>query len=272
MSTSPAPTISLCIPIYNGEKHLRACLDSVAAQTRMPDEIILADNASRDASLSLCREFQAAHPRLPVRVAHFDALLPMGPNWNRMIALARGDWIKVVPCDDILHPDIIAAQEAVARAQPDLVLILCGKRLINGRGRALFRKPLARTGRVAGRDLIAWALGHPSNPLGEPQSGLFPRRLAGTGGGYDPALRYYVDLDFWLKLAAQGDVFLMPACLYDFRIHPTGASASLRRVAVGEYLELNRRHGSLDAAELRRRERRAVVTTWARDFAIKFLG
>lgn len=50
-------SLSLIIPAYNEEHHLRACLDSVAAQSVMPDEVIVVDNNSSDATAAIASEF-----------------------------------------------------------------------------------------------------------------------------------------------------------------------------------------------------------------------
>lgn len=50
-------TISIIIPVYNEERYLRACLESIASQTVRPDEVILVNNNSTDNSLKIAREF-----------------------------------------------------------------------------------------------------------------------------------------------------------------------------------------------------------------------
>lgn len=52
-----ALALSLIIPAYNEEEHLIACLDSVAAQTRLPDEVIVVDNNSTDRTLEIAKSY-----------------------------------------------------------------------------------------------------------------------------------------------------------------------------------------------------------------------
>lgn len=52
-----ALALSLIIPAYNEEKHLKACLDSVAAQTRLPDEVIVVDNNSTDGTRAIALSY-----------------------------------------------------------------------------------------------------------------------------------------------------------------------------------------------------------------------
>ena len=57
-------TISCIVPNYNHESFLRERLDSILAQTRLPDEVILLDDCSTDGSRDILREYAALHPRL----------------------------------------------------------------------------------------------------------------------------------------------------------------------------------------------------------------
>lgn len=50
-------SVSIVIPAYNEERHIRLCLDSIAAQTERPDEVIVVDNNSTDATAAICSEY-----------------------------------------------------------------------------------------------------------------------------------------------------------------------------------------------------------------------
>ena len=52
------PLVTLVIPVYNAEKYLRRCLDSVAAQDFLDMEVLLLDDGSGDGSLKICREYE----------------------------------------------------------------------------------------------------------------------------------------------------------------------------------------------------------------------
>jgi len=54
------------MPVYNGERYLKAALDSVLAQTFRDFELIISDNASTDATEEICREYAARDPRIRI--------------------------------------------------------------------------------------------------------------------------------------------------------------------------------------------------------------
>ena len=63
---SETPLVSVIIPVYNAEKYLRECLDSVINQTLTEIEIICVDDGSTDSSLNILREYEAKDRRFRV--------------------------------------------------------------------------------------------------------------------------------------------------------------------------------------------------------------
>ena len=64
------PKISVIVPVYNTEKYLRRCVDSILAQTFTDFELLLIDDGSTDGSGAICDEYAQADPR--VRVFHIE--------------------------------------------------------------------------------------------------------------------------------------------------------------------------------------------------------
>ena len=58
------PRVSIGLPVYNGARYLRECLDSLVAQTYRDIEIVICDNASTDDTESICREFALSDARI----------------------------------------------------------------------------------------------------------------------------------------------------------------------------------------------------------------
>lgn len=91
--------VSCIIPVYNTEKYLRRCIESVLAQTFVDWEMLLIDDGSTDASGSICDEYAAKDER--IRVFHkenggISSARNLGLNY------AQGEWIFFVDSDDSL--------------------------------------------------------------------------------------------------------------------------------------------------------------------------
>lgn len=95
--------ISVIIPVYNAEKYLRACLDSVLTQTYPAYEIILVDDGSSDDSGAVCDKYAARDPR--IRVIH-KANAGVSAARNDGLSVATGDWISFIDSDDTMEPDM----------------------------------------------------------------------------------------------------------------------------------------------------------------------
>ena len=91
------PLISIIVPVYNVDKYLRKCLDSIVCQTYSNLEIILVDDGSSDKSGAICDEYSIKDNR--IRVIHQDNLGAAAAK-NSGLKSATGDLIAFVDADD----------------------------------------------------------------------------------------------------------------------------------------------------------------------------
>ncbi|HIY08644.1 MAG TPA: glycosyltransferase [Firmicutes bacterium] len=96
------PTVSIIVPVYNGEKTLARCVDSILRQDFRDFELLLVDDGSTDSSGALCDRYAREDPR--VRVIHKEN---GGVSHSRNMALdqARGVYLQFLDCDDWITPD-----------------------------------------------------------------------------------------------------------------------------------------------------------------------
>ena len=107
------PKISVIVPVYNTEKYLHRCIDSVLAQTYKDFELLLIDDGSKDSSGAICDEYAARDSR--VKVFHKENG-GVSSARNAGLAIASGDWIMHLDGDDWIAPDI---QERLIRKGED---------------------------------------------------------------------------------------------------------------------------------------------------------
>lgn len=103
--------LSVAMCTYNGARYLREQLESVATQTRLPDELIICDDCSDDATDSIVRHFAAESP-FPVRFQSNEKRLGSTKNFEQAISLCEGEIIVLADQDDVWRLDKLALLEA----------------------------------------------------------------------------------------------------------------------------------------------------------------
>jgi len=97
--------VSVIVPVYNGEKYLRECLCSVAAQTRFASsELIIVDDGSADGSNGICLEYAARYENVRV-IRQENAGVSAARNAG--LDAARGTYISFADADDKMNPDML---------------------------------------------------------------------------------------------------------------------------------------------------------------------
>jgi len=127
-----SPRVSIGVPVYNGQKYIRFTLDSLLAQTFTDFEIIVTDNCSTDPTPQIVAEYAARDPR----VKYFVNSENIGParNYNRSIELAKGEYFKWNPADDVCDPTFIEKCVNVLDADPSVVLVYPRTNVIDQNG------------------------------------------------------------------------------------------------------------------------------------------
>ncbi len=108
-----ALTVSLIITTYNWPKALALSIQSALRQTRLPDEIIIADDGSSKDTANMLESIKSNVPIL--HSWQEDQGFALAMSRNRAIAKSRGEYIIVVDGDMVLHPDFIADHLACAK-------------------------------------------------------------------------------------------------------------------------------------------------------------
>ena len=99
---------SLIIATYNWPDALRLTLDSVSWQTVMPDEVVIADDGSREETRILIERFKETHPETKLKhVWHEDEGFRLTVIRNKAVAAASGDYIIQIDGDIVLDPHFI---------------------------------------------------------------------------------------------------------------------------------------------------------------------
>jgi glycosyltransferase involved in cell wall biosynthesis len=96
------PSVTIGLPVYNGEQYLEAAVRSLLAQTYGDFELILSDNASTDRTPDICRMFAELDDR--VQYCRNDVNIGSAGNHTRTVELAQSPLFKWAGCDDLYAP------------------------------------------------------------------------------------------------------------------------------------------------------------------------
>jgi glycosyltransferase involved in cell wall biosynthesis len=219
----PIPSVSVCIPVYKGERFLAETIRSVLDQTYRDFELVILDNASPDESGTIARSF--GDPR--IRVEHNEVTLSQPENWNRILQLTRAPLVKLVCADDLLHPRCLEFQVAPMEADPGLAVVASRRHMIDEQSRVIVpRRGLSGlTGVRSGVEVARRVVRNGANPIGEPGGVLFRRDDFFAAGGWRADRTYIMDLDLWMRLLQYGEFLGLPETLAAFRIGRGSVSA-----------------------------------------------
>lgn len=110
---------SIALTTYNGEKYLLTQLESLARQSRLPDELVICDDGSKDSTLEILESFQRSAP-FSVRIERNQKNLGYSQNFAKALSLCAGDILFLCDQDDLWLPNKIS--DFMARFETDAAL------------------------------------------------------------------------------------------------------------------------------------------------------
>lgn len=134
--------ISIAMATYNGERWIKAQLDSLVDQSRVPDELIITDDRSKDRTIEIAREFAKTAP-FPVIIEVNETNLGVRGNFARAVTLCTGDIVLLCDQDDVWLHEKVARLETLLGEHPDKACVMNDAILTDGELRAVGKNKLA---------------------------------------------------------------------------------------------------------------------------------
>lgn len=206
-------TVTVIIPVYNGERFIRRAVDSILRQTYPVTQIIVVDDGSRDST----REIVESDYRDQVTLLRQQNGGPAKAR-NAGLRIATGEYIAFLDADDWWEPEKVAMQVKVLREHPNAVGNYTGLRVMSDYGEHLADlKPVDHT--------TLWPTLRWCNP-GVPPSSVLLRRsaLESLGSGFDERQLGSEDWNLWFRLITKGPFCVCPEPLTDYRSSAGGLS------------------------------------------------
>jgi Glycosyl transferase family 2 len=133
----PTLSVSVAVATYNGQRYLAEQLQSMAAQTRVPDEIVFGDDGSADGTEAIVQAFAAAHPHITVRWHRNVCNLGSSANFEAIVRRCTGDVVVFSDQDDIWLPQRIERLLAAMDGKQKCLGAFSNGLLMDGDGAAI---------------------------------------------------------------------------------------------------------------------------------------
>jgi glycosyltransferase involved in cell wall biosynthesis len=209
-----SPLISVIMPVWNGEAHLREAIDSILNQTFRDFEFLILDDGSTDSTPAILAEYADQDPRIRIiPLDHQGIVIAL----NRGVDEARADWIARMDCDDIAHPERLERQWEALQAKPDAVL--CHTQ-IHIFGEDAYVTPAARL--IRSEAMLRLRLCYQC-PIVHPTV-MFRKDAFQIVGGYLAEERHAEDYSLWGRMIGRGSVVGITRPMLNFRVHASSIS------------------------------------------------
>lgn len=223
-----APSLSIGLPVFNGEDYLEEAVESILAQTYTEFELIISDNASTDRTEEICHSFAERD----WRVKYFRNLQNIGAtqNWYRVFDLSCGKYFASAAHDDIYSPEFMEKCISILEQDPSIVVCYSKTSIIDEQGKRLDDDRIARM-LEAGIDTIS------------PRASVRLYNVINVdylciqlyGVMQAEALRktkvfagyYGCDRNTLAELALLGKIYELPQYLFHHRIYPEALGAAV---------------------------------------------
>jgi glycosyltransferase involved in cell wall biosynthesis len=198
------PSVSIVMPVYNGQTYLKSAINSVLQQSFSDFELICVDDGSTDRSPQILAQMAKRDSRIRVVTQEQNAGLPAA--LNRGFAEAIGQLHSWTSDDNMLRPHMLETLVRAMQDRQDSDIVYAGYTVIDAKGRFIrYQPPASPEERLF------------TNPVGA--AFLYRSNVTRTLGGYDETLSGAEDYDFWLRAARHFTMTPIHQDLYLYRRH-----------------------------------------------------
>jgi glycosyltransferase involved in cell wall biosynthesis len=244
-------TVSVIVPVFNGEAFVRESLDSILGQTYPPSEVIVMDDGSTDSTPEIVASYgeQVRYVRQPRTRGIYG-------NANDGIALAGGDLIGVFHADDVYLPRMLEREVRWLTAHPEAGAVFCADVFVDADGREFGKLAIPEEvsgARVLDHGAVLNALLTHTNTFLRCPTALVRAHVYRELGGYrDTRFKNTSDVDMWLRIASRYPIGIVDEHLVRYRRGHGSSSERYHRVRTDpfRYFEIVDEHLRSGAADV----------------------
>lgn len=202
------PLVSILTTIYNREKYIAQCIDSVLESTFQDWEMIIVDDCSTDNSVAIARDYEKQDNRIIVYVNEQN--IGDYPNRNKAASYATGKYLKYLDADDIIYPHGLEVMVKAMEQYPEAAF---------GSQHVVRECAVPYPFMIGSRDAFTEHFFGKSYFQSGPTGTIFKREEFFKLGTFT-GRRYIGDTEMWIKFALHAPIVLFQPSLIWWRQHP----------------------------------------------------
>lgn len=207
------PKLSILLPVYNGQKYIAECIESVLAQTYINFELIIINDASTDNTLSIINGFSDSR----IKVINNKRNCGITYTLNRGLRYSKGDYIARIDADDKMLPNRLHEQVYFLENNQDFAMVGSWYEIIDKDGKHVsIAKPLTEHEDLKLLLLFANQFAHSTTMIRYSVLNILK---------YSNSYKHCEDYDLWLRISATHKVGNLPIVLSKYRVHNTNVSS-----------------------------------------------
>ncbi|MEL7460765.1 MAG: glycosyltransferase [Pseudomonadota bacterium] len=216
-------SISLAVAVRNGARYIEQALTGINAQTRAPDEIVLINDGSQDATLDILNRFRDQAPQYVQVIS--QPQLGLAAARNAALTAATTTWQIILDADDVPGPALVEKMASVVETRPQTALAFCRVRYVD--------QHLTPTGVVSPwpGDQLDFTDFLRANPMHSTSGTILRRDAALAVGAFDETLTAMADVDMAVRIGqAGGRLHAVDEVVVDYRKHKGQVTSDWRRL------------------------------------------
>ena len=237
LSSTGKPKVSICIPTYNRKEYLRQTINSVLVQTYKNYEIVIVDDGSTDGTEEMIKNLD-----FPITY-HWQENGGDAAARNKLIELAKGDYISFIDSDDLLMPDTIKRMVKAIQTETEDTIVYGSYYRIDQDGNIYGKcKRKLHNGNIT-RHLFETILVHACGAM-------FPAKILKNSPPFDTSLKVCSDYDLWLRLSLKHRFIALNEPTFKRRRHPGNLSYASFENCLTEFEVLKRFYNETGGKEV----------------------
>lgn len=209
--------VSVIIPLYNGERYIRAAVESVLCQTFQDFELIVVDDGSTDQGKDIILSMEG-----PIAYLYQENSGVCSAR-NQGFLNSRGDYIAFLDQDDRWHPPKLEIQVQHLDQNPQIGIVYCDVNLIDETSNVVELEHLKKQRQLPQEKKFLSTFPYFPQPHPYPSTVLMRREVFSQSGMFDPAFKRncHEDTELWFRIAKNslGQFFFHPEPLAERRCH-----------------------------------------------------